>query len=54
MVLKGDLVYTKVINIFLIVRLTIYYIKSIIYTISLDIIREAITTIIKFNNVKVY
>ena len=35
-------------------KLTIYYIKSIIYIISLDVIREAITTTTEFNNIKVY
>jgi hypothetical protein len=34
--------------------LTIYYIEFIIYIMSLDVIKEAIITIIKFNSVKVY
>ena len=42
-----------VITIFLIARLTIYYIESIIYIMSLDVIREA-TTAAEFNGVKVY
>jgi len=35
-------------------RLTIYYIKSVIHTVSSDVIREATTTITEFNGVKVY
>ena len=35
-------------------RLAIYYTKSIIYTMSLDVIRETITTATKFNGVKAY
>ena len=32
-------------------RFTIYYIKSIIYIIFLDIIKETTTTITKFNSI---
>ena len=32
-------------------RLTIYYTKSVIYIISLDIIRETTITAVKFNGV---
>jgi len=35
-------------------RLTICYIESVIYIISLDVIREATTTATKFGGVKVY
>ena len=48
---KGIWVLLRVISIFLIARLAIYYIKSVIYIISLDIIREPITIITKFNSV---
>jgi hypothetical protein len=47
-------VYSRVISIFLVARLTIYYIESVIYIVSLDVIREATTTTIEFNGVKVY
>jgi hypothetical protein len=44
-----------VISIFLVAKLAKYYIEFIIYTMSLDIIREATTTTTtKFNSVKVY
>ena len=32
-------------------KFTIYYTKSVIYIISLDVIKEITTTIIKFNGV---
>ena len=35
-------------------RLTIRHIESVIYIISSDVIREAITTTTKLNGVKVY
>jgi hypothetical protein len=41
----------RVINILLIVKLIIYYIESVIYIMSLNIIRGAITTITELNGV---
>jgi len=35
-------------------RLTICHTESVIYAVSSDVIREAITTAAKFNGVKVY
>jgi hypothetical protein len=35
-------------------RLTTYYTESVIYIISLNIVRETTTTITEFNGVKVY
>ena len=40
-----------VISIFLVARLTTRYIKSIIYIVSLDVIREAITITAELNGV---
>ena len=51
MVLKGDLGFFRVISIFLVVRLTIYYIESIIYIISLDVVKEPIIITAEFNGV---
>ena len=51
---KGIQVLPRVISIFLVARLTICYIESIIYIMSLDIIREATITTAKFNSVKVH
>ena len=51
---KGIQVYIRAINIFLVARFTIYYTKSVIYIISLDIIREPITIIIKLDGVQVH
>ena len=51
---KGIWVFLRVMGIFLMARLTARYIKSIIYVMSLDVIREATTTIAKFDSVKVY
>ena len=48
---KGIWVYTRVISVFLMARLTIYHTESIIYVISLDIIKETTTIITKFNGV---
>ena len=48
---KGIWVYIRVINIFLVARFTIYYTESVIYIMSLNIIRETTTTITKFNGV---
>ena len=48
---KGIQVLLKVINIFLVVKLTIYYTESVIYIISLDIIRESITIIANLDGV---
>ena len=47
-------VFFGVIGIFPMAKLTIYYAKSIIYTMSSDIIREATIIIIKLNSIKVY
>jgi len=43
-----------VISIFLIAKLTIHQTKSIIYVMSLDIIKETTTITAEFNSVKVY
>ena len=51
---KGIQVYLRVISVFLVARLTIRYIESIIYTMFSDVIREATTTAAEFNGVKVY
>ena len=51
---QGIWVYLGVISIFPVARLAIYYTESIIYTMSLDIIREATTTAAEFDGVKVY
>ena len=52
---KGIQVFSRVISIFPVARLTICHIESIIYIISLDVVREATTTTTtKFNSVKVY
>ena len=51
---KGIQIHLRVVSIFLVARLTIYYIKSIIYIISLDIIREPITITAKLDGVQVY
>ena len=51
---KGIQVYIRVINIFLVARLTIYYIKSVIYVISLDIIKELIIITAELDGVQVY
>ena len=48
---KGIWVLFRVISIFLMAGLAICYIKSIIYIMSLDVIREPITIIIKLNGV---
>ena len=48
---KGIWVYIRVINIFLVARFIIYYIESVIYIMSLDIIRETIITAAEFNSV---
>ena len=47
---KGQVLYFRG-NIFLVARLTIYYIKFIIYIISLDVIKKPITIIANFNGV---
>ena len=41
----------RVINIFLVVKLTIRYTESVIYIMSLDVIREPITITAKLNGV---
>ena len=51
---KGIQVLPRVVSIFLVARLTTRHIKSIIYIISLNVIREAATTAAKFNSVKVH
>ena len=51
---KGIWVFFKVIGIFLIARLTTCHEKSIIYAMSLGVIREAIIIVTKFDGVKVY
>ena len=48
---KGIQVYIRVINIFPVVRFTICYTKSVIYIMSLDIIKETTATAAKFNGV---
>ena len=55
MALKGDLgFFFKVMGIFPMAKLTARHAKSIIYTMSLDVIREATITVTKFDSVKVY
>ena len=51
---EGIQVYIKVINIFLVAKFTIYYTKSVIYAMSLDIIRKTIATTAEFNGVQVH
>ena len=51
---EGIQVPLRVIGIFLVARLTTRYIESIIYIVSLNVIREATTTTTRFNGVKVY
>ena len=48
---KGIWVYIKVINIFLVARFTIYYTESVIYIMSLDVIKEPIIIITELNGV---
>ena len=48
---KGIWVLFRVISIFLVTRLATRHIKSIIYIISLDVVRELITIITKLNGV---
>ena len=43
--------YTRVINIFLVAGLAIHYIESVIYIMSLDVIRETTVTAVKFNSI---
>ena len=51
---EGIWVCPRVISIFLVARLTTCHIESIIYAVSLDVVREATTTATKFDGVKVY
>ena len=51
---KGIWVYIKVISIFPVARFTIYYTKSVVYMISLDVIKKTTATVIKFNGVQVH
>ena len=48
---KGIWVFLKIINIFFVAGLAIHYIESVIYIISLDIIREPIIITVEFNNI---
>ena len=48
---KGIWVLLGVISIFLVAKLTIYYIESVIDIISSNVVRETTTTITKFNSV---
>ena len=48
---KGIWVFFRVISIFLVARLAICYTESVIYIISLDVIREPITITAKLNSV---
>ncbi len=51
---KGIWVYLRVMSIFPVTRLTTYYTKSVIYTMSLDVIGEATITVAELNGVKVH
>ena len=51
---KGIWVYLRVMSIFLVARLTTRHIESIIYVMSSDVIKEATTTAVKFNGIKVH
>ena len=48
---KGIWVLLRVINIFPVARLAICYTESVIYIISLDVIRESVTITVKFDGV---
>ena len=54
MALKGDLGLYQGYKYLLVVRFTIYYTESVIYIMSLDIIRETTATVIEFNSVQVH
>ena len=47
---KGIWVFLGVINIFLVAKLAIYHTKSVIYIISLNVIKEPITITTKLNS----
>jgi len=51
---EGIWVCLRVVSIFLVARLTTCYAESVIYIVSLDVIREATTTATKFDGVKVH